>query len=434
MALLTDPFFLCIVLILVLAVLGLPIGLSMIGGSILYLFLQGLDMGIVAEQFLNRMYSNYIILAVPLFILAAEFMNIGSLSDRLLIWCNAVVGRFRGGLAFVNVLQSMVFAGMSGSAIADAAGTGKMIHSLMTRDGKYPNSFAAALTASSAVIGPIIPPSIPMVLYALVSDASIGYLFLGGIIPGALMGCALALIIYYKARKHNFPVEPPVPLRRLPRITWQSLPALMMPVVLLFCIYSGITTPTEAAAVAAAYALLISIVLYRSITWKGFYSSLVVSSKTTVSIGMLIAGALVLNYVVTIENVPASLSAVLTAWNLDAVMFLLFVNIVLLLLGCVLEGTAIILIIVPVLVPSAAALGIDLVHFGVVVVVNVMIGLITPPYGMLLFVMQTISGARLRNIVSDTLPFLGALLAALTLFTYVPDIVLWLPRLFGYQN
>lgn len=429
-----DPFFLCIVSILALAILGLPIGLSMIAGSILYLFMSGLDMGIAAEQFLNRMYSNYIILAVPLFILAAEFMNTGSLSDRLLAWCNAVVGRFRGGLAQVNVLQSMVFAGMSGSAIADAAGTGKMIYSLMTRDGKYPASFAAALTASSAVIGPIIPPSIPMVLYALVSDASIGYLFLGGIVPGAIMGVSLAIIVYIKARTNDFPVEDPVPLRELPRITWTSLPALMMPVVLLFCIYSGITTPTEAAAVAAAYALIISIVLYRSISLKSFYRSLVTSSKTTVSIGMLIAGALVLNYVVTVENIPATLSVILTEWNLDPVAFLIFVNVVLLLLGCMLEGTAIILIIVPVLVPSAAALGIDLVHFGVVVVINVMIGLITPPYGMLLFVMQSISRAKLRHIVGDTLPFLGALLVALMLFTFVPDTVLWLPRMFGYQG
>ena len=174
--------------------------------------------------------------------------------------------------------------------------------------------------------------------------------------------------------------------------------------------------------------------LYRSISLKSLYRSLVTSSKTTVSIGMLIAGALVLNYVVTVENIPATLSVLLTEWNLDPITFLIFVNVVLLLLGCMLEGTAIILIIVPVLVPSAAALGIDLVHFGVVVVINVMIGLITPPYGMLLFVMQSISRAKLRHIVGDTLPFLGALLAALILFTFVPDTVLWLPRMFGYQG
>ncbi|WMT87743.1 TRAP transporter large permease [Pelagibacterium sp. 26DY04] len=429
-----DPFFLCIASILVLAVIGLPIGLSMIVGSILYLFLSGLDMGIAAEQFMNRMYSNYIILAVPLFILAAELMNTGSLSDRLLAWCNAVVGRFRGGLAQVNVLQSIVFAGMSGSALADAAGTGKMIHSLMTRDGKYTSSFAAALTAASAVIGPIIPPSIPMVFYALVSDASIGYLFLGGVIPGLIMGLTQAVVVYIQARRQNFPVEDPVPLRKLPGITWRSLPALMMPVVLMYCIYSGITTPTEAAAVAAAYALVVSIVLYRGITWRGLYDSLVVSSKTTVSIGMLIGGALVLNYVVTVENIPASLSVLLTEWDLDPITFLIFVNILLILLGCVLEGTAIILIIVPVLVPSAQALGIDLVHFGVVVVVNVMIGLITPPYGMLLFVMSSISGAKLRDIIADTLPFLAALIFSLLLFTFVPETVLWLPRLLGYQG
>ncbi len=434
MSIITDPFFLCIASILVLAVIGLPIGLSMIVGSVLYLFLSGLDMGIVAEQFMNRMYSNYIILAVPLFILAAEFMNTGSLSDRLLTWCNAVVGRFRGGLAQVNVLQSIVFAGMSGSALADAAGTGKMIHSLMTRDGKYTSSFAAALTAASAVIGPIIPPSIPMVFYALVSDASIGYLFLAGVIPGLIMGLTQAVVVYIQARRQNFPVEDPVPLRKIPLITWKSLPALMMPVVLMYCIYSGITTPTEAAAVAAAYALVVSVVLYRGITWGGLYQSLIVSAKTTVSIGMLIGGALVLNYVVTVENIPATLSVLLTEWDLDPITFLIFVNILLIALGCVLEGTAIILIIVPVLVPSAQALGIDLVHFGVVVVVNVMIGLITPPYGMLLFVMNTISGAKLRDIIADTLPFLAALIFSLLLFTFVPETVLWLPRMLGYQG
>jgi C4-dicarboxylate transporter, DctM subunit len=429
-----DPFLLCVVTILGLALLGLPIGLSMISGSILYLFVSNLDMGIAAEQFLNRMYSNYIILAVPLFILAAEFMNIGSLSDRLLIWCNAVVGRFRGGLAFVNVLQSIVFAGMSGSAIADAAGPGKMVYGLMTRDGRYPNSFAAALTASASVIGPIIPPSIPMVLYALVSNASIGYLFLAGVVPGAIMGLALAAIIYIQARQRDFPVEPPVSIRKLPRITWESLPALMMPVVLMVCIYGGITTPTEAAAVAGAYALIVSVVLYRSISPTSFYRSLAASARTTASIGMLIAGALVFNYVVTVENIPATLTGILTAWNMDPIAFLIFVNVVLLLLGCVLEGTAIILIILPVLVPSAVVLGIDPVHFGVIAIINIMIGLITPPYGLLLFVMNSVTGVKLRLIVKDTIPFLAVLLASLLFFTFVPDIVLWLPRLFGYQG
>ena len=430
----TSPFSLTIVLITALAFLGLPIGLSMIVGSILYLFLVGADMGTVAEQFLNGMYSNYIILAVPLFVLAAEFMNIGSMTERLLNFCNVLVGRFRGGLAQVNVVQSIVFAGMSGSAIADAAGSGRMMQNMMTRDGRYTPSYAAALTAVTSVIGPIIPPSIPMVIYALVSDASIGYLFIGGMIPGLLMALLQMAQVAITARRKNFPVEDPVPLRKIPKITWQALPALMMPVVLLGCIYSGITTPTEAAALAAAYALAISVVIYRSISLVAFYDALKTSSKTTASIGMLIAGSLVFNYVVTIENIPETLRVLLTGWDLSPIGFLILVNVLLLLLGCVLEGTAILLIIVPVFIPTAQALGIDMVHFGVMVVVNVMLGLVTPPYGLLLFIMTNISGAPVRDIIRDALPFLGWMVLCLALITFFPDLVLWLPRLTGYQG
>lgn len=429
-----SPFSISIVAITALAFLGLPIGHSMIAGSILYLLLAGLDMGTAAEQLLNGMYSNYIILAVPLFILAAELMNIGSMTERLLTFCNAVVGRFRGGLAHVNIVQSIIFAGMSGSAIADAVGTGKMMQLMMTKDGKYTASYAAALTAATAVIGPIIPPSIPMIIYALVSDASIGYLFLGGIVPGLLMALAQMTIVGVQARRNNFPVEASTPLRELPGITWRAFPSLMMPVVLLGGIYSGITTPTEAAAVAAAYALFISIVLYRSVSFSDFYRSILASARTTASIGMLIAGALVFNYVVTVENIPQSLSVLLTTWELSPIGFLISVNILLVLLGCVLEGTTILLVIVPVLIPTASALGIDLVHFGVVVVVNIMLGLVTPPYGLLLFIMTRIAEVPLRDIVTDVLPFLYAMIAALALITFVPELVLWLPRLLGYQG
>ncbi|MBC7314764.1 MAG: TRAP transporter large permease [Rhizobium sp.] len=431
---LASPFSLSIVAITVLAFLGLPIGLSMIAGSIFYLMLSGADMGIAAEQFLNGMYSNYVILAVPLFVLAAEFMNIGSMTERLLSFCNVLVGRFRGGLAQVNVVQSIIFAGMSGSAIADAAGTGGMMQKLMTNDGRYTPSFAAALTAVTAVIGPIIPPSIPMVIYALVSDASIGYLFLAGIVPGLLMAGLQMMQIAITARRKNFPVEEPVPLRDIPGITWRALPALLMPVLLLGCIYSGITTPTEAAALAAAYALIISAFVYRSISFAAFYRALFVSAKTSVSIGMLIAGALVFNYVVTIENIPESLRVILTGWDLSPTTFLIFVNIVLLLLGCVLEGTAILLIIVPVFIPTAQALGIDLVHFGVVVVVNIMLGLVTPPYGLLLFIVAKISGAPVRDIIRDAAPFILWMVFCLGVITFLPDTVLWLPRLLGYQG
>lgn len=429
---LTSPFALCIIAMTGLALMGLPIGLAMIAGSILYLGLSGMDMATAAEQFLNGMYSNYIILAVPLFIFAAEIMNSGSMTERLLRFCNVIVGHLRGGLAQVNVLQSIVFAGMSGSAIADAAGSGRMMQAMMTKDGRYTPSYAAALTAVTSVIGPILPPSIPMIVYALVSDASIGYLFLGGVVPGLIMAGLQMVQVGWDARRHDFPVERRVPLRDVPRITWQAFPTLLMPVILLGCIYTGVTTPTEAAALAAAYAVLVSVGFYRSLSWREGYQALLVSARTSASIGMMIGGALVFNYVVTIENIPETLRAMLQGWEMTQLQFLLLVNAVLLVLGCVLEGTAILLIIVPVFIPAAQGLGIDMVHFGVVVVVNIMLGLVTPPYGLLLFIMTNISGAPMKDIIRDCLPFLGWMALSLALITLFPELVLWLPRMAGY--
>jgi C4-dicarboxylate transporter DctM subunit len=430
----TSPFALCVTAIVGLSLLGLPIGHAMIGGSVLYLYLAGLDMGTAAEQLLNGMYTSYVLLAIPLFILAAEFMNTGSITERLLRFCDALVGRFRGGLAHVNVVQSIIFAGMSGSALADAAASGKLMQRMMTQDGKYTASFAAALTAASSVIGPIIPPSIPMVIYALVSDTSVGYLFLGGVIPGLLLGLSQMGLIALSANWRNFPVEPPIPLRELPGITWRSLPALMMPVVLLGGIYSGVTTPTEAAAVAAAYALIVSAALDRSIGWRQLYLAVLNSARMTASIGILIAAAIVFNYVVTVENIPKTLAAMLQGVQFSPLMFLLVVNVILLILGCFLEGTTIILIIMPVLLPTAQALGIDPVHFGVVAVVNIMLGLITPPYGLLLFLMVKIAEVPLKDLVRDVMPFLGAMVLVLGLITVFPDLVLYLPRLLGYTG
>ncbi len=429
-----SPFSLAVMAIVALSLLGLPIGHAMIGGSILYLYMAGLDMGTAAEQLLNGMYSSFVLLAIPLFILAAEFMNSGSIMDRLLRFCNALVGRFRGGLAQVNVVQSIIFASMSGSALADAAGSGRLMQTLMTKDGKYTASFAAGLTAASSVIGPIIPPSIPLVLYALVSDTSIGYLFLGGVVPGVLIGVMQMLLIAIIARRRNFPVERPVPLRDFPRVTWEAFPALMMPVILLGCLYSGVTTPTEAAALAAAYALLVSAFLYRSVGWRDVYDSLLTSARVTISVGMLIAGALVFNYVITVENIPKALAAMLQGYALSPFTFLLLANLLLLALGCFLEGTTILLIIVPVLLPTAAALGVDPVHFGVVAVVNIMIGLITPPYGLLLYVMVKIAEVPLKDLVREVMPFLAAMIGALALITFIPGLVLFLPRLMGYQG
>jgi C4-dicarboxylate transporter, DctM subunit len=429
-----SPFSTTVYLIVGLSLLGLPIGLSMLASSIMYLMITGQDMGIAAEQVLQGLNNSYTLLAIPLFILAAEIMNMGSLTDRLLNFCNAIVGRFRGGLGHVNNMSSLIFSGMSGSAIADAAGVGRLVINMMTRDGRYTPAYASAVTAASAVIGPIIPPSIPLVLYGLISDASIGFLFMAGIVPGLILGAVLMAMNAYLAKVRNFPVEAAVPLRELPGITLRAIPALMMPVVLLGGIYSGVMTPTEAAAVAALYALIISVVLYRSVTVRGAYGALLSSGRSMAAIGILIAGALVFNYVVTRENIPVTVSEILTGMSLTPMTFLIMVNIILLVLGALLEGGTILLVIVPILIPTAKLLGIDMVHFGLVVTVNLMIGLITPPYGLLLFIMGNITGESMKNIVRETLPFLFVMLGALMFITYVPDAVLWLPRLLGYQG
>ncbi len=429
-----SPFALALWAIIGLSILGLPIGHAMIGGSILYLLLAGQDMGIAAEQLLNGLYNSWVLLAVPLFLFSAELMNIGSMSDRLLRFCDALVGRFRGGLGHINIVQSIIFAGMSGSAIADVAGTGRVMIDMMAKGGRYTRSYAAAITAASAVIGPIIPPSIPMVLFALVSDASIGYLFMGGIIPGLLMAISQMIINSIMAHRRGFPVEEPIPLKEWPRITIEAFPALLMPVILLGGIYSGFTTPTEAAAVAAAYAFAVSAILYRSVSMREAYNSLLTSARSTASIGMLIAGALVFNYVITVENIPATVRVILEGFQLSPTTFWILVNVILLVLGCLLEGSTILLVIVPIMIPTAKALGIDMVHFGVVVVFNVMIGLVTPPYGLLLFIVSNISGVPLRPIIRDTLPFVYAMIVALLIITFVPETVLWLPKLLGYKG
>lgn len=431
---LMTPFGWCVTGICVLSLLGLPIGLSMIGASVLYLYVSGQDMGIAAEQLLNGLNNSYTLLAIPLFILASELMNLGSLSDRLLAWCNALVGRFRGGLGHVNVVSSLIFSGMSGSAIADMMGVGKLTMEMMTKDGRYTPAYAAAITAATAVIGPIIPPSIPLVLYALISDTSIGYLFAAGVVPGLLMTAVMMALNSYLAHTRNFPVEPAVPMREFVPLTLRALPALLMPVVLLGGIYSGVMTPTEAAAMAALYTLVISVVLYRSVTGPGMYTALLSSGRQMASVGILIAGALVFNYVVTRENLPKDVQMWLAGYQLGKYEFLLAVNLILLILGALLEGGTILLVVVPILIPTARALGIDMVHFGLVVTVNLMIGLITPPYGLLLFIASSLSRQPLMAVVRETIPFILVLVAALGFMTYVPESVLWLPRLLGYKG
>jgi TRAP-type transport system large permease protein len=430
----TLAFGLCLLVLFSLAAIGTPIGHSIIVGAIVYLAVKGQDVGIAAEQIIYGLYDSFVLLAVPLFIVAANIMNAGAISERLLRFCVAAVGRFKGGLGHVNVVSSLIFSGMSGSAVADAAGIGKVIIEMMTKGNRYSPGYAAAITAASATIGPIIPPSIPMVLYALVSDSSIGYLFLGGIIPGLLMGFVLMAMNTYISHKRGFAADEVVPLREIPGLTVKAFPALLMPVILLYGIYGGVTTPTEAAAVAAAYAFILAAFFYRSLTLKSIRAIMLESVKSSASVGLVIGGALILNYVVASENIPKLLADAMVGMEVSPLVFMLGVNLLLLLLGCILDATTIILVIIPLFVVSAKALGIDLVHFGVVVVVNCMIGLITPPYGVLLFVINGVTGIPLIAIIREIVPFLIALLVALALLIFFPQLVLWLPQMFGYAG
>ncbi len=426
------PFTLCILTLFLLAAIGTPIAHATIVGALVYLAVKGQDLGIAAEQITYGLYDSFVLLAVPLFIVAANIMNAGAVTDRLLRFCIALVGRFRGGLGHVNVVASLIFSGMSGSAVADAAGLGKVIIEMMVKDNRYSRGYAAAITAAAATIGPIIPPSIPMVLYALVSDTSIGYLFLGGIIPGLLMGVVLMAMNTYIAHKRGFGADEVVPFREIPKLTVQAFPALLMPIILLWGIYGGATTPTEAAAVAAAYALFLAAFFYRALSLKKLREVMLESVKSSASVGLVIGGALILNYIVASENIPKLLADTMVGMHISPMVFLLSVNVLLLLLGCILDASTIILVIVPLFVVAAKALGIDLVHFGVVVVVNCMIGLITPPYGILLFVINATTGIPLIEMIKEIGPFLIALIIALALLIFFPQLVLWLPIMFGY--
>lgn len=429
----SAAFLLCVGALFFLAAIGLPIAYATILSSILFLAASGQDLGIAGEQVIYGIYDSFVLLAVPLFIVAANIMNAGTVSEKLLDFCVALVGRFKGGLGHVNVVANLIMSGMSGSAVADAAGLGKVIIEMMVKSGHYTRGYAAAITAAASTIGPIVPPSIPMVLYALVSDASIGYLFLGGIGPGLLMAVMLMVMNAYMSHRRGFATDDIVPMSKIPSITVKAFPALLMPVILLWGIYGGATTPTEAAALAAVYALFASAVIYRALKVKDLYHVMLDSMRASASVGLVIAGALILNYVVASEGIPVLLANVLKGIDMSPMVFMLCVNLLLLVLGCFLDASTIILVIIPLFVPTCKALGIDLVYFGVVIVVNCMIGLITPPYGVVLFVINGVTGIPLIEVIKEIIPFLIGLLIALALMTIFPDIILWLPKTFGYQ-
>jgi tripartite ATP-independent transporter DctM subunit len=412
----------------------MPVAYALILSTIVYMAVSGQDLALPAEQMIQGLYDSFVLLAVPLFIVAANIMNAGTISERLLRFCVALVGRFRGGMAHVDVIASVIFSGMSGSAVADAAGIGKITIDMMLKTGHYTRGYAAAIVAASATIGPIIPPSIPMVLYALVSGASIGYLFLAGILPGLVMAGVLMVMNAIIARRRGLEPDEGVPLAELPRRTVEAFPALMMPVILLYGIYGGLTTPTEAAGIAALYALLVAGLLYRALSLGSLHQVFVESARSAASVGLIIGASLIFNYILANENVPGRLAGVLAGLDVAPLTFLIGVNLALLVLGCFLDATTIILVILPLFIPTCRALGIDLVHFGVVATVNLMIGLITPPYGILLFVINATTGIPLKEIIRELIPFMIVLVIALALMILFPAIVLTVPRLFGYEG
>jgi tripartite ATP-independent transporter DctM subunit len=427
----SGPFLLLVGLFLGLAIARVPIALAMLCAAAGYLAAGGKDIGLVADQVLNSLYSSYVLIAIPLFMLAANLMNVGSISDRLFAACHAIIGRMKGGLAQVDVLVSVVFSSMSGSAVADAAGPGLITIRAMEKAG-YPRGFAAAIVAASSTLGPIIPPSIPMVLYALMANASLGALFLGGVVPGLLMAAAMMIVVWITASRRNFPVEPGPKRGERARVFARALAPLGMPVILLGGIYSGVFTPTESSAVAGLYVMALSGLVYRELGMRQLYTVLLTTAKQSAVILLMICGAFAVNYAVAAEQVDKILAAWIAGLGLAPLAFLVTVNVTFLLLGALLDATTLLLVLVPVLLPTVAALGIDPVYFGVVIIFNITIGLTIPPHGLLLFVLAAITRIPLREIFRESWGLVAALVACLFLLVAFPALVTALPKALGY--
>jgi C4-dicarboxylate transporter, DctM subunit len=414
------------------SLLRVPLAISMLSAGMAYLLASGQDVGLAADQVMNSMYGSYVMLAIPMFILAANVMNAGTISERLWSAADVVVGRMRGGLGQVTVLVSTVFSSMSGSAITDAAGPGMVAIKMMRTVGNYKPGYAVAITAAAATIAPIIPPSIPMVLYALLTGTSVSAMFLGGVVPGLMMALALMATIAILARREGVPRGQPLKAGQAWAALRRGLLPLTLPVVLLGGIWSGVFTPTEAAAVAAFYAMVLAGIVYRALGWRGLFAVFAESMRQSAVVMILIAGAFVVNYAVTAEQLAQVLVGWIQAQDLNALQFLLLANLLFLLLGCILDTGVLLLVVLPVLMPAVRLLEIDPVHFGVVAIVNFMIGLVTPPYGLLLFVLSSLAAVPLREIIAQIWKMLIPLLIVLLLLVLFPPLVLWLPRLAGY--
>ena len=414
-------------------VVRIPIALGMMMSAIFYFALAGgpgADISMVAAQFLNQMNSKFVLIAVPLFVFMAEVMNTGKITDMIFEFAGAVVGKKKGALGHVNVVASIIFSGMTGSALADASGLGMMEIKAMNDSG-YDKGFSSAITAASATIGPIFPPSIPMIFYAMLSGASIGALFIGGMLPGILVGIALMIYIAMVAHKRDYPLGGVVTFRQMMAITIKASPALFSVVVLLGGIYTGIVTPTEAGALAAFYAIFVAVFIYKAMGLRDFLKVVRNTVRTTGTLSLLVGSAYAFSYIVAIEHIPDLVANWLLHITSNKYLLLLLINVVFIILGMFIDTMAITLVFIPIVLPLVTSLGINLVHFGVLITLNMMIGLSTPPFGMLLFVVSGISGTPLKDVIREILPMLLVLFIVLFLVTYIQPIVLFLPGLLG---
>ena len=406
----------------------MPIGFGMLVGSIVYFLAKGLSFNSMINSIGFGLTNAYILIAIPLFVFTANVMNTSKVTDKIFDFATSLIGRKHGATGYVNILASLIFAGMTGSAVADASGLGTLEIAQMKKEG-YDMPFSCAITASTAVIGPIFPPSIPFVIYAMISGASVGKLFLGGMAPAIIMCIVMGVYVYFISKKRNYPVGAAITFRHFVVATFKATPALLTPVILLAGIYTGLMTPTEAGAVAAAYTLLISFVVYRTLSLKALGNILLATLRTTGTIFLVIAAAYSFSFIVTSEQVAPfvvkALSGILTSpWQ-----FLLIVNILFLILGALVDVNVSQLVFVPMIIPLVNYFHIDLVHFGVMICLNMMIGLLTPPFGMLLFITAGIGKVSMKDLIRETMPLVGTLIVALAIITYVPQTVLFMTRL-----
>ena len=373
--------------------------------------------------------DSFPLLAVPFFILAGNLMNAGGITKRLVNFCNILLGYVRGGLALVNVVASMFFAGITGAAVADTSALGSILIPAMTEE-KYDRDFSAAVTAASSTVGPIIPPSIPMVILGTVGELSIGALFLAGVIPGIMVGLSLLVVSYIISRRRNYPKGRIKSIKAFFFALRDAILALLMPGIIMGGILGGIFTPTEAAVVAVVYALLVSFLVYREIRWRDLPKIFIDSIVTTSIIMLVIANSAIFGWILANHQVPQAAAQIFLSISNNKWVILLLINLFLLFVGTFMETTASLIILTPVLLPLAVKVGVDPIHFGVVMVLNLVIGLITPPLGVCLFIACSIAKITLEQITKAILPFLIAAIAVLFIVTYIPELSLWIPRMF----